>query len=197
MGKKSFVENYDPLKAHLVRDHERAESTLRMQNARPAPPLHPPSIAAREDRSGAQERPASAPTQRHHPQASEPAQLPPRRRSGAADDLHEVSARVKVPRSAFQDLETVLAQIQFATGSKIHYSIATRALWGLLVQSEARVVEEIRRIGLRRLPCTRDRVEYADYEEKIRQALARAFRKMPASIFESGVPFDEEQSAKG
>lgn len=176
MGRKNFVtEDYDPLRAHLTRDSERTAPASK-QTAPAAPPPARPSPAPPVVR-------VVAPQRREEPAVDAPA--------------IEVSPRVKVSQAAFQDLEATLSNLHRATGSQIHYSIATRALWGLLVQAETQVLEELRKASLGRLPSTREKVSYAEYEEHVKQAFARAFRKLPRSLFQPSLTQEPEAVGEG
>lgn len=174
MGRKNFVEDYDPLRAHLTRDSERAASPPKQAPVVPAPARPAPTPPAAR---------GVAPQRREEPTADAPSV--------------EVSPRVKVSQAAFQDLEMMLSNLHRATGSQIHYSIATRALWGLLVQAEAQVLEELRKAGLGRLPSTREKLSYAEYEEHVKQAFARAFRKLPRSLFQPALAQETEPAGEG
>lgn len=178
MGKKNFIENYDPLRAHLNRDAERV--VLPAQAAPPLPDAPAPEVI--EPIRQPKQQKDDAPPRRQVARKVVPIPAP---RVEAPTFAPEVSARIKVTEAAFQDLEAMLANLHRTTGSKIHYSIATRALWGLLVQAEAQVTEELRKASLGRLPSTRAQLAYAEYEEKVRLAFANAFRKLPRSVFSS------------
>jgi hypothetical protein len=192
MGKKDFVKDYDPLRAHLTRDAEKVAPPPPpvAEPVAPSAPASPPVVAVAAPESIVEAlrslQPAAEPPRRRHAPAAAPSRkvlpLPPPK-AEIPTFAPEVSARIKVTEAAFQDLEAVLSSFHRATGSKIHYSIATRALWGLLVQAEAQVTEELRKLSLGRLPSTRSHVSYAEYEEKVRLAFASAFRKLPRSVF--------------
>lgn len=183
MGKKNFVdENYDPLRAQLSRDETRQAS----------PP--PPAVVAPVPRPEAREPVVELPARRPSIGGGGELQKRERRPEPVAADAAsiEVSPRIKVSQAAFQDFEAMLTNLHRATGSQVHYSIATRALWGLLVQAEAQVQEELRKAALGRLPSTREKLAYAEYEERVKQAFAAAFRKLPRSLFQPGLTQDRE-----
>lgn len=189
MGRKNFVENYDPLRSHVSRDDEKraASATAAAQG-----PQTSPLAAEQRSLSGGGEEPLPrAPVSVPRPSAPTP-----RRAPLPVQDLFasggEVSPRIKVSGAAFQDLETMLSNLHRTTGSQVHYSIATRALWGLLVLAEAQVLEELKKMNLGRLPSTREKVAYAEYEERVKQAFAQAFRRLPKSIFK---PLVEESDS--
>lgn len=197
MGKKNFVEDYDPLRAHLTRDKERASAATlaaapatRVHAPEPEPPLELPR---RESGGGGgpERQPASALPARVGTVAQPKKATSPVAREEASAFV-EVSPRVKCSQAAFQDLEDMLSNLHRATGSQVHYSIATRALWALLVTAEAQVLEELKKANLGRLPSTREKLAYAEYEDRVKQAFAQAFRKLPRSIFSSIMTQDRE-----
>lgn len=199
MGKKNFVENYDPLRAHLTRDQARATAAAAAAEAPAALQVDEPELPIRElpRRSAAgggvvAERTVTKPASRVAPAATPRRTPAPVPRDDASASV-EVSPRVKVSQGAFQDLEAVLSNLHRATGSQVHYSIATRALWALLVAAEAQVLDELKKVNLGRLPSTRDKVVWAEYEDRVKQAFAQAFRKLPRSIFTSLVSQDADQ----
>ena len=234
MGKKNFIEKYDPFKAQIERDDEKLSALNEKgeDSAAPAPPkaapmpaksapaeaaaakrperLEPPARAYLEE---ADDEDVVAQPSRRAPQDKADERPPAPRRAAAepvrsaeraADrevpnthgdfDRTEVSPRLKVTQAAFQDLETALANFHRSTGSQIHYSIATRALWGLLIQAEAQIQEELRKRPLGRLPSTRDKLAYAEYEERVKQAFAQAFRKLPRTLFQ---PIAQNEAGEG
>lgn len=199
MGKKNFVENYDPLKAHLTRDAERSSGPQPTAPSRSAAqPAKVAAVPVQEDEELPEPREEAAPRRKAGGgEASRLVQRKPQPKPEDLDASPEMSARIKVSSAAFQDLEALLSNVHRATGSKVHYSIATRALWGLLVQAEAQVVEEVRKASLGRLPSTRGRLEYAEYEERVKLAFANAFRKLPRTAFQAPVNSTERESVEG
>lgn len=230
MGKKNFIDRYDPFGAQIQRDEERLSSLAEKTEDSSAPEAKAPiesETASLEEPAHRSSLPPKARTQvafQHDDEDEEevqvprrPAQpaarpamasVPPKRRLSEASrpvarevstpisdfDRTEVSPRLKVTQAAFQDLEAALANFHRATGSQIHYSIATRALWGLLIQAEAQVQEELKKHPLGRLPSTRDKLAYAEYEERVKQAFAQAFRKLPRTIFQPIGTVESEES---
>lgn len=234
MGKKNFIDKYDPFAAQIRRDEERitalGEKTAAEASPSPSPsiekkapvaeevvvPIPPakavaavarPKAPPEEDEDAepappprrAVTAPVAPPTaprprqattsslrERAHPRDNPPAQ--------EDDDRTEASPRVKVSPAAFQDLQTTLSNFHRSTGSQVHYSIATRALWGLLIQAEAQIQEELKRRPLGRLPSTRDKLGYAAYEEHVKQIFAQAFRKLPRTLFQ---PIPENEAGEG
>lgn len=218
MGKKDFAEKFTPFEAQIERDREKIAAMKARGQETAAPLASPPAAAPKpaaapepaqrpnlpfEDEDDANDdayAPRPTPPQARPRETAPPPRIrlpePPRppsqtlTQNTAALDRVEVSPRLKVSQAAFQDLETALKNFHRATGSQIHYSIATRALWGLLIQAEAQVLEEFRKHPLGRLPSTRDKLAYAEYEERVKQVFAQAFRKLPRTLFQS-VPSQE------
>lgn len=227
MGKKSFVDGYDPFGTQIRRDEER----LAARESGPATPPPQGATAHAVDRDFPVELPRQVaearrtltveeddeesalapPARAAHPQSrtttAKVVPLPPSRARetsvaergsaprSASPDSGEQSPRLKISHAAFQDLETTLANIFRLTGSQIHYSIATRALWELLVGAEAQVQEELRKHPLGRLPTTRNKLGYAEYQDRIKRVFGLAFRKLPRSLFES--PAVNEETSEG
>lgn len=188
MGKKNFVEDYDPLRSQLSRDLEKvAPPPTQRQPVRAEPPRPEP-------RSEPRQPIVELPTERPAAGGGGRTERAVRRVQAPAADAAgvEVSPRIKVSQAAFQDLEALLTNLHRATGSQIHYSIATRALWGLLVQAEAQIQDELGRAQLGRLPSTREKLAYAEYEERVKQAFAAAFRKLPRSLFHQAIAQERE-----
>jgi hypothetical protein len=178
MGRKSFInEKSGPLQTQLARDEERR---LRARNEAAAAPSAPPAIEGKPIAASVVPRPITS--ARIDAPRPEPAAPLPKQ---SFEDV-EVAPRIKASQAAFNDLETTLRNLHDTSGSKVHYSIATRALWSLLVRAEAQILEEVRRHPLGKLPSTRERVKYADYEERVVNLIAAAFRKLPRSAFRMG-----------
>lgn len=202
MGKKNFTDGYDPFAAQITRDAERQAALTAPEKPPPQAlqaPIPTPTLVRTATAAVAPPAPRIQPPRDPAP-AAIPVPKPPPRVERAAPSLGEfeplASPRLKVSQAAFQDLENALANFHRATGSQIHYSVATRALWGLLIQAEAQIQEELRKNPLGRLPSTRDRLAYAEYEEKVRLAFGLAFRKLPRSIFQP-VAVAEEAANEG
>lgn len=195
MGKKSFVENYDPLGSQLRRDAERVREAV--PAPLPEPKVVPQAVPPARPVVVPKAPVAPEPRRREEPEPTVTGEVVPRERQKEKLLEDEFSARIKVPHSVLHELEKLLSTLYRKTGSRIHYSMVTRSLWGLVLQAGREVTEELARVGLGRLPSTKDVVAYAAYEEKIRVALGKAIRRMSAAAIRGeGVDEGEQDTAE-
>lgn len=193
MGKKSLIEDsFDPLGQQLERDAERR----RARDAQPAPAPAPRSetVAPAAAAPAAPSARAPAPYLRQvepprPPKARVERPAAPRepRRTFEASPIGEESPRIKVSPEALQDLRDVLDTVRRETGSKVTYSVATRAAWALLVRAQAQFVEAVKQNPIGKLPSTRDGIACAEYEERVLIAFATAIRRMPLSTLRAAL----------
>lgn len=202
MGKKSLIEDsFDPLGQQLERDAERrrlreAAPALAPPPAPRAAPVAPVAPTAPEVRAPAPHlRPVEAPRPAK-PRVERPAPPKEQRRTFVASPIGEESPRIKVSPGAFQDLRDVLDTVRRETGSKVTYSVATRAAWALLVRAQSQFVEAVKQNPIGKLPSTRDGIASAEYEERVLVAFATAIRRMPLSTLRAALlsgPRESEQ----
>lgn len=171
MAKKRFLTEgpaYNPIASQLAADISGPATVLQPQ---PPPMERPNVVALPEQRQAPKPLPEAS---QQAPRKPEPTPQPK-----PASRYVELNKKVKVGRDAFLDLEDLLRDVHSQTGTQIPYSIVTRAAWNLVLRARAELMAQLKTNPLGPLPCTRDRLSFATFEDRLTDALVHAVKKLP------------------